>query len=175
MKDNEVLRRIRETKQILFEFDETDDRYFTILLNSLLSLIVLPTEKLKRRPMEKVFGASFAVFQNVTGIVPKVFNPIKKFDKAKGDFVRGNNTPQWFVNKLRNGIAHQHIEFIDTDADTKIRIFNVFPTEEAKKREIDFDIVLSAPELKSLALFIADCYLRTGQTGAREKSAGPSV
>ena len=155
MKENEIIRRIKETKKILDNVSPNDEKYVTILLNSLLSLVVLPTESLKKKPCEKIYGTNMVEFYKATGITPVLFNPIKSYQD--GETIKSRRTPQVFVTKLRNGIAHQCIEIDSFDNTTYVRIYNVIKLNKNKK--IDFDIRITTTELKKLALYIANCYL----------------
>lgn len=170
MKDAEVKRRIRETREILMDSNSSDSRYFTILLNSLLSLIVLPTEQIKRQKFKKVFPDSFKSFSNTVGITPIIFEPLKKINDD-GTVEKENKTVSNFIRKLRNSIAHQNIEFIDGVDETWISFYNVVTNDKSKvkkyngackkskNRLIDFEIKVNAKQLKKLALYIAGKYL----------------
>lgn len=155
MDNNLIRKQIKETKEIMLQADTSDKLYLPLLINSLLSLVVLPIEELKRKPREKVFGSSFIEFQKTTGVVPILFKPIK--DILGGEIFYSNRTPQKFVEKLRNGIAHQCIEIKEFEGTNYIIIYNIF--KKGKMAIKDFEIKLSSNELKKLALFISNCYL----------------
>lgn len=159
MNGNLTIKRIKETKTVLEEANTNDEKYLTILLNSLLSLVILPTEELKRKPRQKVFGSNMSTFLKSTGVVPIKFDPIKDYKDKK--VVHYNRTPQKFVEKLRNGIAHQCIKINEFEGKSYIVIYNVF--DRNKYKAIDFETKLSVVELKKLALYIANCYLNIGR------------
>lgn len=170
MKENEVRRRIVETIEILEKANENDSAYFTILLNSLLSLVILPTEQLKKEKGERLLNGKFSDFLKKVSISPIVFSPIKSFPDNKPNYER--KTIPCFFKKLRNGIAHQNIEFVDTNGETLIVFFNVASSDSKEKaknskgkcevnknRVIDFKIKVNASQLKKLALYIAYKYV----------------
>ncbi|MFC6225633.1 HEPN family nuclease [Hymenobacter artigasi] len=80
-------------------------------------------------------------------------------DAKKSDYNLG-----WFLGKLRNGIAHQHIEAINTEGKwTGIKLWN-----ESERGGTDFVIVFSILSLKKLTLSVADIYLTTYQSTSSE-------
>lgn len=176
MKEKEVRRRITETIDILENADPEDSKYFTILLNSLLSLIVLPTEELKKEKGKKLLSGKYSEFLKSVNITPLVFNPIKTFDGDEPKYEK--KTVNSFFRKLRNGIAHQNIEFVDADDEALIVFYNVASSgskEKAQKcngkcevnrnKVIDFKIKVNASQLKKLALYIAYKYVEGTENG----------
>ena len=160
MEEKLIRKQIKETKDMIVKTSVNNEFYLTLLINSLLSLIVLPIEELKRKPREKVFGSSFIEFQKNTGVTPIIFKPIKEIEN--NTVVYHKRTPQKFVEKLRNGIAHQCIEIKEADTFYYVIIYNFYIVK--KKRIRDFEIKLSPVELKKLALFIANCYLKVNKS-----------
>lgn len=156
MDNNLIRKQIKETKEIILQADTSDKLYLPLLINSLLSLVVLPIEELKRKPREKIFGSRFIEFQKATGVVPIIFKPIKDVKNRK--IIYSNRTPQRFVEKMRNGVAHQCIDIESFENNVYIIIYNVF--RKNKYRIKDFEIKLTASELKKLSLYIANCYLK---------------
>jgi len=66
-----------------------------------------------------------------------------------------NNTLEWLIKKIRNGIAHQHIHPINRDGKWKgIRIWNI--NSDGFK---DFAIEFKANELKLFSIEIANRFL----------------
>ena len=83
MDENLIRKQIKETKEIIHRTDASDKLYLSLLINSLLSLVVLPMEELKRKLREKIFGSGFIDFQKVTGVVPIIFKPVKEVTNGK--------------------------------------------------------------------------------------------
>ncbi len=62
------------------------------------------------------------------------------------------------LNKIRNGLAHQHIEPINENGNfVGVIIRNYFDDAKVHK---DLEVYFSQQELKEFALFIADEYLK---------------
>lgn len=164
MEKNLVINQIKSTMQLISSIDQDDDLYLPNLLNCLLSLVVLPVEDLKKKPREKIFGSSFKEFQKKTGIDPLLFNPIKCVNKGRIEYNR--RTPQKFVEKLRNGIAHQNISIKEFEGNQYIIIYNKF------NKIKDFEIKITPRQLKRLAVFIGNSYLKSnwGMRYANRKS-----
>lgn len=71
--------------------------------------------------------------------------------KRKADLT--SKPKSWFLVKIRNGIAHQHIKDIIEDGKwTGIKLCNL------KNKIKDFEIILTEKELKNLAIKIASIY-----------------
>ena len=104
----------------------------TLLINSLLSMIVLPHEKAKSKSNDKVFSGRLSVFEQQMGITPTLFVPIKACDNCVVSY--NNRTTSIFINKLRNGIAHQNITVaIVDDTDFRITIKNKYQNRNCNK------------------------------------------
>lgn len=169
---------ITTTKGIIKRFSNTAEFSPTMLLNSLLSLVVIPYERAKKGNGERIFSGKLDDLSKRLPISPTVFQPIKSCSGDK--VIYGNRTIYSFVNKFRNGIAHQNLSVdVDEKREVHITICNKFSCSECKKcarkktrkceekglkREngtvIDFEIRVTVNELQKLALYIADCYLK---------------
>ena len=108
-------------------------------INSLLGLLVLPHEHLRDRlqkdatPLEDLAGQGWPVIEPDLWLAPKP------------------HTLGGFVTKLRHGIAHFNIRFVDDGQKlTGIRVWNVPPTGEHAGKK-DFEVALSTQQLASLA------------------------
>ena len=169
------IEQIETTKQIIKKFSKTDEFSPTMLINSLLSLVVLPFERAKKTARNKVFPGHFADFVKKTGITPQIFVPIKNC--VDGNVSYNNKTIYAFVNKFRNGIAHQNLEvMVDEQRRVRIIITNRFSCKDCSKCKkkkclekgvekhgnsiIDFRISVTIGELQKVALYIADAYLK---------------
>ena len=166
---------IETTKQIIKKFSNTDEFSPTMLINSLLSLVVLPFECAKKSDRSKIFPGRFPDLVKKIGITPQIFVPIKSC--VDGNVTYNNKTIYAFVNKFRNGIAHQNLEVsVDEQRHVNIIITNKFFCKNCSKCKekrclkkgvekygnsiIDFRINVTVSELQKLALYIADSYLK---------------
>ena len=166
---------IETTKKIIKTFSDTDEFSPTMLINSLLSLVVLPFECAKKTDGNKIFPGRFADLVKKIGITPQIFVPIKNC--ANGDVSYSNKTIYSFINKFRNGIAHQNLKVcVDEQKHVRIIITNKFSCKHCSKCEekrclekgvkkqrysvIDFQISVTVGELQKIALYIADAYLK---------------
>ncbi|RYE12785.1 MAG: hypothetical protein EOP45_22285 [Sphingobacteriaceae bacterium] len=166
---------VRRTK-ILLERGKKDASYdeyeVTFLINCLLGIVVAAKEFDERGKKElgkKNFSNSllsnipdnlkfFSVKKTTksidienNSITLEILNKSAlSTDTKKTDYNLG-----WFLCKLRNGIAHQHITAINTEGEwTGIKLWNE-PQTDVK----DFIIEFSIPTLKEFTLCVADIYL----------------
>lgn len=174
------INQIKKTKEILNRFSDMSEFSPTLLLNSLLSLVVLPCEDAKKRDGKRIFPGKYKEIIKKLGITPVTFQPIEKY--ANGRIIWEKKSVYAFVKKLRNGIAHQNLSVIvDADRVVYIRIINKFSNrsciEEAKNEYqskglqatktyvVDFELKLTINQLKKVALYIADSYLNAIEGG----------
>jgi HEPN pEK499 p136 len=159
---------VKRTKELLQDnFDDfiEKDKEVTFLLNCLLGLIITVSENEKKTNLafQGLIDDDFLSF-----IPEKVGFFIKgqhKQDLTQTDLTNlqtrvGHKTELkeckklWFINKLRNGIAHQNIEGInDKNIWVGLRLWNTY--NDVK----DFEIVFTIEELKKLSIKIVDEYL----------------
>ncbi len=174
------IKQIETTKKIIETFSDTDKFSPTMLINSLLSLVILPFEKAKEKDGQRIFAGSYGDFKKELDIAPTIFIPIKSCD---GKIVNVENKSIYsYVKKFRNGIAHQNLEVsVNENKTIYITIYNVYPCSikcttskrlcpdikelsickrNDLKGVIDFKITLTVPKLQKLALYIADSYLK---------------
>lgn len=169
------IKQIETTKKIIKKFSNTDEFSPTMLINSLLSLVVLPFECAKKTDGNKIFPGHFADLVKKLGISPQIFVPRKSC--VDGNVSYNNKTIYAFVNKFRNGIAHQNLEVsVDEQRRVNIIITNKFSCKNCNKCKekrcleksvekhgnsiIDFRIKVTVSELQKVALYIADAYLK---------------
>ena len=160
---------VSRTKDLLtenFEDFKSKDKEVTFLLNCLLGLIIAVSEneKISNRSLKGKLDDEFIknipdkigfiikgnhnrdlTEQSLTNIEAKVGHKLelKSFEKL------------WFINKIRNGIAHQNIESInDNDLWIGLKLWN---TNNDKIK--DFEIIFTIEELKNLAIKIADDFI----------------
>lgn len=151
--DREIIRR---TKELI----ETYDGEFTItlLMNSLLSLIVLPKEFSKDRNMKFLDDliVDVEVIKTVISKKDFMFKEGVYSKKGKPDVPNPRNLDN-LLRKIRNGISHQHITPISGGLNkwTGV-ILEDFNSNHSKGLHIEFKIA----ELKEFALYVADSYLK---------------
>lgn len=123
---------IEATKRIVKTFSNTDEFSPAMLINSLLSLVILPFECAKKRNKERVFPGKYVDLIKKLSVTPSVFVPIKSCSGEKTEY--GNKTIYVFVNKFRNGIAHQNLTVdIDEQRHIHITVVNKFSCNNCKK------------------------------------------
>lgn len=174
------LAEIKTTQQMLVDLQNMGNYSPTLLLNSLLSMIVLPYEKAKNSKYKFLSDDKFVTFEKKLGIPPTLFQPIGSCKDCKVSY--NKKTVKVFINKLRNGIAHQNISVsIRGDKDFSITIKNKYQSRDCNKcanptckekgliREnggvIDFQITVTVEQLRKLADYIANAYLKAIQQG----------
>jgi len=96
-------------------------------------------------------------YDRILGLPPfdlKLFNPLKfDFDKS---IVEDHKTLNVLLQKIRNGLAHQHISPVNHGGEFDyINIWNEF------EGITDLRIGFSQIQLMNFAMFIANEYLRT--------------
>lgn len=164
---NEEIEFVRRTKMLLesnYERITEDNLEFTFLLNCLLGLIVFVSEN-NKNPINIIDNEFINYLPDAFGFTS---NPITDIDLTdlnstqilfqiyhKNDLISQEKTKKWFISKLRNGIAHNNIEAINTEGKwTGLRLWN-----SNWNKVKDFEIIFTAEELKSLAIKISADYL----------------
>ena len=168
------INQIRITQKILKEF-KNDKYYQTMVINSLLSLVILPLEKAKKNDGDKIFPGKYTELQKKLGILPLIFVPIKACENNSPKFE--NKTIYAFVRKFRNGIAHQNLGVkAFEDMPVQFTFVNKFYCSDCKKCKtkkckekgveklgdgmVDFKITCTIEQLQKISLYIADSYLK---------------
>lgn len=179
-KDNSVqefyISQIKTTKKIIEQFSNNDEFSPAMLINSLLSLVVLPFEKAKKKDGNKIFPGSYKDLEKKLGFNPEIFQPIKSC-KNQGKIDYSNKNIYVYINKFRNGIAHQNLSIsVSDERQVYISIWNKFESQSCKKCKyktcmekglklenggvVDFKIKVTVTQLQKLSLYIADSYLK---------------
>lgn len=170
------IKQIETTKKIVNAYGGVIKYSPTLLLNSLLSLIIIPCEDAKRRDGTKIFPGKYLDLIKKLGITPKIFQPIGSYTQGKG-IKWEQRTTYAFIRKLRNGIAHQNIVLsVDANRVVSVIIQNRFTDKDCinKAKEeyqgkglkvegggiVDFEIAFTVKQLERTALYIADAYLK---------------
>lgn len=176
---NFYIDQIKTTKQIINRFSNTEEFSPTMLINSLLSLVVLPYESAKIKNGEKIFPGGYKDLEKKLGFSPVIFNPIKSCDGEEVKY--GNKTIYSYINKFRNGIAHQNLSVsVDENRVIYVTIYNKFTSPKCKGCKskrctekglqyakcgiVDFKITVTVQQLQKVALYIADSYLKAMET-----------
>ncbi|WP_251614896.1 HEPN family nuclease [Senimuribacter intestinalis] len=168
---------IKTTVEIVKQFSNTSEFSPTMLLNSLLSLVILPYEEIKRKGRGRLFSGRIIELNKKFGFSPEIFQPIQSCN-GNAPVYKTRKDIYAYVGKLRNAIAHQNLRVIVGDKrEIEIVIFNRFKgskcskcqtkgcTEKglkySKKGIIDFQIRITIKQLQNLALYIANSYLKS--------------
>lgn len=159
---------IKRTNEILtteYKSLQEKDREVTFLLNCLLGLIITisENEQKKLRVFKgKIDNEFLSLIPDKVGFIQR--NKLdKNIDLTETSIVSENVSHKgelieqdklWFINKIRNGIAHQHIEGVNEDQKwIGVRLWN---TNNSFK---DFEIIFSIDELKTFAISLSEKYL----------------
>jgi hypothetical protein len=164
---------IKRTQEILTDYYQdfqSKDREVTFLLNCLLGLIITIAESEKRK--ERIFKGN--IDDSFLLLIPDKIGFIHS-NKLAMEFTKENLTEvmevtvmighkndlkekkkSWFLNKIRNSIAHQNIEAINNEDEKWIgvRLWNI--NYDNKK---DFEIIFTIEELKKFAIELSKKYL----------------
>lgn len=150
---------ILRTQKLIKEYKGTYN--ITLLLNCLLGLIVLPTEFYNKKS-RTFFTKPLTDYKEIEGLIKAIsFNPTKRNRKAKG-FIPDEKNLNVFTKKIRNGIAHQQIECIDSKGkwvSVTIRDFNKFNNDN-----LELEVTWTIKQLKEFSLFISDKYIEEIKT-----------
>lgn len=153
---------VEKTKKIIedhFDSFKTSDREFTFLLNCLLGLVITVNEKRGNKFNGEIDADFLKFIPEKIGFIDLPSNQTDLLSdttiiniKKHSDLI--SKTKVWFLGKIRNGIAHQHIKVEENDGNwTGIRLWNI------KNKNKDFEIIFTQKELKDLAIEIASIYL----------------
>lgn len=150
--DKEIIRR---TKELIESYE--GEYTITLLMNSLLSLIVLPKEYSKDRNMTflKESINDVEVIKNIISKKGFIFKEGVTNEKGMPSVPNPRDLDN-LLRKIRNGISHQHITPISSGLNkwTGV-IFKDYNPNHSQGLHIEFSIA----ELKIFALYIADSYL----------------
>ncbi|SEO80015.1 hypothetical protein SAMN05444671_1385 [Flavobacterium sp. CF108] len=132
----------------------------TLLMNSLLSLIVLPNEKRSFRNIQFLKSSIYSIpeIQNIISQAGFIFD--SGFYKQTINGVKTNTqNPRDLENllrRIRNGISHQRIEPI---SDINNKWIGVIIQDYSSNNVCGLNVHFTISELKSFALFIGNSYL----------------
>jgi hypothetical protein len=123
-------------------------------INCTLGLIILPNEMLGRS-RNPIWNLSVADIPELNYLRIQTFEPIKKKIK-NGEERHYPLTLRFLLKKIRNGLAHQNIEPVNTDG-----LFTGIVIRNYYFGTLDLEIEFDEKELKDFAFFIAEKYLET--------------
>ncbi|WP_396169463.1 HEPN family nuclease [Flavobacterium sp.] len=136
---------IRRTKKLLETYN--GEFKLTLLMNSLLSLIVLPQQHNSRIRKLNFMNQNLANLEAIDYVLNcnnYYFDPRKYNSDLKN-----------LLNRIRNGIAHQRIETISENG----KWLGVIIEDYDLQNNLGLHLELTTAELKRFALFIANSYL----------------
>jgi hypothetical protein len=141
------------------------DREVTFLMNCLLGLVVAVSEQSKQN--RSAYGTIDADY---LALIPEKIGFLQK-DQVVSNLIQKDLTRSehniahkrelmgrdkyWFINRLRNCIAHQNIYGVNAnDKWIGVKLWNI-----RSDKIIDFEVVFTTGELRKLAIRIADEFL----------------
>ncbi|MCJ7583724.1 MAG: HEPN family nuclease [Anaerolineales bacterium] len=125
------------------------------VINCTLGLIILPNEMLNHS-QNPIWEMPIGGIPEINNLRIRRFEPIKK-KKRSGEIENFPKTLKIFLKKVRNGLAHQNIEPVNTNRIfTGIIIRNYYGEGTS---DLDLEIEFNREELEGFALFIAEKYL----------------
>lgn len=136
---------IRRTKKLLETYNGTFN--ITLLMNSLLSLIVLPQQHNSR-----IRKLSF-MNQNLSTIEEIAF--ILNSDNFHFDRRNFNDDLKNLLNRIRNGISHQRIEAISQNGEW----VGIIIEDYDRVGNLGLHLELTIPQVRELVSYITDKYL----------------
>ncbi len=140
---------IRRTRELVASYKGKFN--LTLLMNSLLSLVVLPSEHNKRRKL-KFLDRRLEEIPEITYIFTS-----NNYYFAEHN---GKRDLKGLLSRIRNGISHQHIDIINKIENGKlkwdgVKIQDIEPTTGTIKLNLELRTV----ELRRFSILIADSYL----------------
>jgi hypothetical protein len=161
---------VKRTRDLLinnFEQFKDKDLEVTFLLNCLLGLIVSVSENKESNSIfnEKMDDEFLKILPEKIGFKIKDSTNYELVDINTINIEIGHREEltDWFkrdfISKIRNGIAHQHIEAINEDGKwVGVKLWNI------NNKLKDFEIIFTIQEIKKLSLKIAEEYLKSRES-----------
>ncbi len=100
---------VERTKEIVTEYQ--GERDVSNLINCTLGLLILPYENIKNTIGDAFWQDNIANVKELSDVNIKRFDPIRKIKREKITFYP--RTVKVFLQKIRNGLAHQNIQAIN--------------------------------------------------------------
>ncbi|AFD05324.1 HEPN family nuclease [Solitalea canadensis] len=149
---------IKRTKKLI----ETYDGVFnlTLLMNSVLSLIVLPQQHNSRIRKLAFMNQNLDEIPEINFVIN---SPHFQFDPRNFNYDLKN-----LLNRIRNGISHQRIEAISEDNKWK----GIVIEDYDRNNNLGLHLELTTSQVRNLAFYIAEKYLE--EVGELEANAKPT-
>lgn len=134
----------------------------TNLLNSTLGLIILPYERgikgVSKNMQPAPWGTDIIKITDLPRFSIHYFEPI---ETKRGGIQFSPKTLATLLEKIRHGLAHQHIFPMNADGQIKsVIIENYFDNQDKVNNNPDLRVEFSPEELEEFAVYIADEYLK---------------
>lgn len=148
---------IERTQKLIENYDGKTG--FTLLINCLLGLIIIPSEynkNLKLSFLDELLINIPSIDNCLNRINGYIFNPTHR-DRNTKKFVSSEKTLGCLLKKMRNGLAHiSNTEPINDQGEwVGIKIKDV---NNSNNRNIELEITLKYDEIKTIALYISTEY-----------------
>ena len=158
---------IKRTQNLINSYHGEYD--FTLFMNCLLGLIILPNEFYGRRKLS-LFNKDLSTFPELKNIIASsdfVFDPTK-WDSRSKSYIPDKKTLKVLLKKIRNGIAHQRIESINEDGKwTGVIIQDI---NKKNNNNVELSIKFQIKEFRIFAIFISSKYIDEIERLGKKKS-----
>jgi hypothetical protein len=146
---------VDRTKKILLNYE--GEYKLSNVINCMLGLLILPYENVRNNP-DTFWDTDLYVIPSFPVFRIHVFQPVHKV-KRGGIIEYYPTTLRVFLQKVRNGLAHQHIQPVNTNGKfTGVVIRNYHNPDT--QNILDMEVEFTRKQLEKFALFIADEYLK---------------
>jgi len=146
---------VDRTKEILLNYE--GEYKLSNAINCMLGLLILPYENVRNNP-DTFWDTDLNAIPDFPAFRIHVFQPVHKVKKG-GIIEYYPKTLRVFLQKIRNGLAHQHIRPVNTNGRfTRVVIENYFDPDN--RNILDMEVEFTRKQLEKFALFIADEYLK---------------
>lgn len=174
----------RTVKNMNYIFNHTEDGNLfevTQLINSLLGLIIIPTEAYKRKVKDKQLKhhapTEYKKTYNLIAQCAEENRYYCDYQKNTNTIIYGNeHSVVDFITHIRNAVAHggnKGIHFFPLEENGRITSVYFYDNDEKTKNEREkvhqFCVKLSVDEVKSLAQYIAKMYFSFEKTDKKAK------
>lgn len=154
---------VERTKEIIETYQVNHN--FSLLLNCTLGLIILPYERCDQpghQQTNNLWDTNLIQIANIPDFKMHRWEPIKSFNYQTGAFTPSKKTFKVLLKKIRHGLAHQHIQPVNTgEIFTGVEIWNEFVYRDKRqpKKKEDVRVEFTELQLSQFALFIANLHL----------------
>lgn len=148
---------IERTQKLIEKYD--GDTEFTLLINCLLGLIIIPSEynnSLKLNYLDEQLANIPTIYNCLNRIGSFTFNPTY-FDRATNRYVSSQKTLGCLLKKVRNGLAHISSATPINNNGKWIGI-KITDVNKRNNNNIELEVTLKYEEIKEIALYISTEY-----------------